>query len=210
MKKLIIAGVVLAASASAFAQARANPFDKSVALPAAQPADPTGRMGQGGQQPSPQFTQGGSGATMNGAPRNIRDPRMDTRGGVRNGVNGGAPGFNGQPPYNGGTSMPSGMSQGMNQGYQPSPGQPFEDGIEEVPAVKLGVVNGKAIYRGDSVYLIEKEDPTTAVVRKAKRKSASAPQASTGGATGADQPGLNPGAQAGLPSTVGSPAPRKN
>lgn len=190
MKKFIISGVVLAASASAFAQARANPFEKNVALPVAQQADPTGPMGQAGLRHSPQFNQGGPGATMNGAPRNTRDPRMDMRSGVRNGANGGAP--------------------GMNQGYQPTPYQPFEEGIEEVPAVKLGVVNGKAIYRGDSVYLIEKEDPTTAVVRKAKRKSAGETQASPGVANGTDQPGLNPGARPALPSTVGAPAPRKN
>lgn len=112
-----------------------------------------------------------------------------------------------QSPLSGGnqpTQHPFPVSQGTNlppPGYSPTPPSSLTEETEEVPAVRIGRVNGKDIYRGTETYLFMPKDKNVKVTRKPVK------QGSQSNVVAAD-PNLNTQNRGNLPSMVGRPAPR--
>lgn len=105
-----------------------------------------------------------------------------------------------RPP---GAAFPSqaNVSPGNSYAHSQSQSPAVVEETEEIPAVRIGKVNGKDIYRGAETYLFQKQDKNTKVTRKPIKQMAGAPVATT-------DPNGNVQNRGNLPSMVGRPAPR--
>lgn len=105
---------------------------------------------------------------------------------------------------NQGAPQPFPVYQGVNtpqSGYvAPQPPNVVEE-TEEVPAVRIGKVNGKEVYRGSDTYIFQQKDKNVKVTRKPVKPSVP---------SGMPQGDLNSSSpnRGNLPSMVGRPAPR--
>lgn len=176
MVKLFLGVALIAAVLASHAQTAPNPFSNAPASRPSAPAQPP----TGGPPPVPQGPVG--------MPPSFGPP-----------VGGAHPGMHPSLP----PPPPSSIIDGAGAGRPPGLPVPRRVGPEEeeIQAVRIGTVNGKHIYRGESAYLFKSKRAHPVTRRVAP--STAAPQAEI-----PPEPPVTIGPRPDLPSAVGRPNPR--